>query len=129
MIYVGMDIHKQTTTYCAIDHQGEVARRGKVSSGEAGWLKIIGEWPVEEVRVALETGGMSWWVVDVLRGAGLEPTVVDARRFKLIADSKKKSDRRDARTLAEALKGGLAENCSVAVPSEPARRARSLAGC
>jgi transposase len=126
MIYVGMDIHKQTTTYCAIDQQGEVAQRGKVSSGEAGWLKIVGQWPVEEVRVALETGGMSWWVVDVLRGAGLEPTVVDARRFKLIADSKKKSDRRDARTLADALKGGLAENCSVAVPSERARRARSL---
>ena len=126
MIYVAMDIHKKSTTYCAIDQDGEIIRRGKVSSGESGWLKIVQQWPMEEVRVALETGGMSWWVVDVLRGAGLEPVVVDARRFKLIADSKKKSDRRDARTLAEALKGGLAENCSVSVPSERARRARSL---
>ena len=124
MIYVAMDIHKKTTTYCAIDQGGEIIRRGKVSSGEAGWLKIVQQWPMEEVRVALETGGMSWWVVDVLRGAGLEPVVVDARRFKLIADSKKKSDRRDARTLAEALKGGLAENCSASVPSERARRER-----
>lgn len=126
MIYVGMDIHKKTTTYCAIDEEGKIARRGKVASGEAGWLEIVEQWPGEEVRVALETGGMSWWVVDVLRGAGIEPVVVDARRFKLIADSKKKSDRRDARTLAEALKGGLADNCSVAVPSERARRARCL---
>jgi transposase len=69
---------------------------------------------------------MTWWAVDVLRGAGMEPVVVDARQFKMIADSKKKSDRRDARTLAEALKGGLAQNCSVVVPSERARRARSL---
>lgn len=126
MIYVGMDIHKKTTTFCAIDEEGKLAKRGRVLSDEAGWLGILNNWPIDEVRVALETGGMTWWVVDVLRGAGIEPVVVDARQFKMIADSKKKSDRRDARTLAEALKGGLAENCSVAVPTERARQARSL---
>jgi len=126
MIYVGMDIHQKTTTFCAIDQEGKVARRGKVKSGQAAWLEIVGQWPGQQVRVALETGAMTWWVVDVLREAGIEPVVVDARQFKLIAASKKKSDRRDARTLAEALKGGLADNCSVAVPSQRARRCRSL---
>lgn len=126
MIYVGMDVHKRTTTFCALDDEGSIIRRGKVTSGEAGWLGIIADWPPAEVQVALETGGMSWWVVDVLRGAGVEPVVVDARQFKMIADSRKKSDRRDARTLAEALKAGLAHNCSVEVPSEMARRGRSL---
>ena len=126
MIYVGMDIHKKTTTFCAIDEEGKLAKRGKVPSDEDGWLGIVGNWPIDDVQVALETGAMTWWVVDVLREAGIEPVVVDARQFKLIADSKKKSDRRDARTLAEALKGGLAENCSVAVPTEKARQARSL---
>jgi transposase len=126
MIYVGMDIHKKTTTYCAIDHKGKVIKRGKVPSGEAGWLGIVGQWSLDQVRVALETGGMSWWVVDMLRQAGIEPVVVDARRFKMIAASKKKSDRRDALALAEALKGGLADNCSVAVPSPRARSCRCL---
>ena len=46
--------------------------------------------------VALETGNMTWWVVDVLRGAGIEPVVVDARQMKLISHSKKKSDKHDA---------------------------------
>ena len=126
MIYVGMDVHKKTTTYCAINKDGKIAKRGKVASGDAGWLDIISQWPLNEVLVALETGGMTWWVVDVLRASGIEPVVVDARQFKMIADSKKKSDRRDARTLAEALRGGLAENCSVAIPSQRARQARSL---
>lgn len=51
--------------------------------------------------MALETGGITWWVVDVLRESGIEPVVIDARQFKKIADSEKKSDRRYARTLAD----------------------------
>ncbi|MBU1274236.1 MAG: IS110 family transposase [Proteobacteria bacterium] len=126
MIYVGMDIHKKTTTFCAVDEAGQVIRRGTVSSGEAGWLGIMGHWSRGEAAVALETGSMTWWVVDVLREAGIEPVVVDARQFKMIADSKKKSDRHDARALADGLRGGLAERIAVNVPREKARRARSL---
>lgn len=69
MIYVGMDIHKKTTTFCAVDEAGQVIRRGTVSSGEAGWLGIMGHWSRGEAAVALETGSMTWWVVDVLREA------------------------------------------------------------
>ena len=93
MIYVGMDVHKRTTTFCVLDDEGKVVLRGKVASGEAGWQGIVSHWPSDETRVAIETGGMSWWVVDVLRGVGIEPVVVDARQFKMIADSKKKKPR------------------------------------
>ena len=44
----------------------------------------------------------------------------------MIADSKKKSDRHDARALADGLRGGLAQRIAVSVPREKARRARSL---
>ncbi|MBU1157699.1 MAG: IS110 family transposase [Proteobacteria bacterium] len=126
MIYVGMDIHKKTTTFCALDQEGKVIHRGTVPSGETGWLEAIHRWPKDEIAVALETGSMTWWVVDVLREAGIEPIVVDARQFKMIADSKKKSDRHDAWALADGLRGGLAERIAVNVPREKARRARSL---
>jgi transposase len=126
MKYVGMDVHKKTTTFCVLDEGGHVVSRGQVDSDEESWTSIIGTWPAAEVRVALETGNMTWWVVDVLREVGVEPVVVDARQFKLIAHSKKKSDKHDARALADALRGGLAERCAVHVPSERARRGRSL---
>ena len=126
MRYVGMDIHSKTTTFCAIDDEGQVCKRGKVESSESQWLEVVGHWPGEEVMVALETGNMTWWVVDVLRGAGIEPVVVDARQMKLISHSKKKSDKHDARALADALRGGLAQRYAVHVPSEIARRGRSL---
>lgn len=126
MIYVGMDVHKRTTTFCAIDDDGQVVKRGKVASGDVGWREALSTWSPSEVRVALETGSMTWWVVDCLRQLGIEPVVVDARSFKLVAESKKKSDRFDARALADGLRGGLAERCSVAVPDTRTRRARSL---
>lgn len=126
MIYVGMDIHCKTTTFCAIDEEGHVCKRGKMASGEAQWLEVVGHWPEQEVSVVLETGNMTWWVVDVLRSVGIEPVVVDARQMKLISHSKKKSDKHDARALADALRGGLAQRYSVHVPSEAARRGRSL---
>ena len=126
MRYVGMDIHSKTTTFCVIDDEGNICKRGKVDSSESQWLGVVSHWPGEEVTVALESGNMTWWVVDALRSAGIEPVVVDARQFKLISHSKQKSDKHDARALADALRGGLAQRYSVHVPREIARRGRSL---
>ena len=126
MIYIGMDIHAKTTTYCAIDDEGHVVKRGKIRSSEEDWIELMGQWCGEEIGVALETGTLTWWIVAVLRGAGIEPVVVDARQFKLISQSKKKSDKHDARALADGLRGGLAERYAVHVPSERARKGRAL---
>ena len=126
MIYIGMDIHKKTTAFCAMDRDGKVVHRGTVVSVEAGWLEIVNHWPGQDVAVVLETGTMTWWVVDVLREAGIDPVVIDARQFKLISESKKKSDRHDARALADGIRCGLAQRIAVNVPRKKARRARSL---
>ena len=126
MIYIGMDVHKKNTTFCALDSVGKVVRQGTVGSEESGWLKIVNHWSGEDLSIALETGCTTWWVVDVLREAGIEPVVIDARQFKMISDSKKKNDRHDARALADGLRGGLAPRIAVSVPREKARRARSL---
>ena len=126
MIYVGMDVHKKTTTFCALDDEGKAVKRGTVISDESGWLKIVNHWPIDHISITLETGTMTWWVVDVLRGVGIEPVVIDARQFKLISESKKKSDRHDARALADGIRCGLAQRIAVNVPRKKARRARSL---
>ncbi len=126
MNYIGMDVHRSQTTFCVVDDAGAVMARGRVDSSEEGWSTLVTRWPADQVAVALETGLMAWRVVDVVRGVGVEPVVVDARAFKVIASSKKKSDRRDAFHLADARRTGLAERCAVVVPSERARRGRAL---
>lgn len=125
MIYVGMDLHQKTTTWFACDQEGQRVGSGKVDSTSEGWHSVLLR-VGPQVQVAIETGSTTWYCVEQLRALGVEPTVVDARHFKLIAESRKKSDRRDARTLAFALRDGTAQQCTVAVPSERARQGRAL---
>ena len=125
MIYVGMDLHQKTTTWFACDPDGKRVGSGKVDSSAEGWRSVL-ERLGPQAQVAIETGSVTWFCVEQLRVLGVEPTVVDARHFKLIAESRKKSDRRDARTLALALRDGTAQQCTVTVPSERARSGRSL---
>ncbi len=96
MIHIGLDLHWKHSVFCAIDHRGAVVARGKVESTEGGWSELLRRSGKEEVKVAVEAGTLSWWAVDVARSVGIEPVVVDARHFKLIRESKKKCDRRDA---------------------------------
>lgn len=126
MDYVGMDVHKKHTVFCVVDDEGKVVSRGKVESTEVSWREVLTSKPADQVRLVFETGTMAWWLVSVARQAGIEPTVVDVRQFRLLATSKKKSDRRDAFLLADAGRTGIAARCAVAVPSERARRGRSL---
>lgn len=125
MIYIGMDLHQKTTTWYACNEQGQRVGSGKVESNFAGWEQIVARFN-EPIQVAIETGSITWFCVEQLRLLHVEPVVVDARHFKLIAESRKKSDRRDARTLAEALFNGIAQQCTVSVPSERARCGRTL---
>lgn len=126
MDHIGMDVHKKHTVFCVVDDRGDVIARGKVESTEAGWRRVLRARPVAELRLALETGTMAWWLVGTARTLGIEPVVVDARQFKLVGKSKRKSDRRDAYELADALRTGLAQRCAIVVPSEKARRGRAL---
>jgi hypothetical protein len=103
-------------------------RRGTVEQrlSPAG-LKSCKHWSGEDLSMVLETG--CTYLVGGGRTCarlGLSRVVIDARRFKMIADSKKKSDRHDARALADGLRGGLAQRIAVSVPRERARRGQVL---
>jgi len=50
--------------------------------------------------VAMETGTHSPWVSRLLKELGHEVIVAQARKVRLIGESRKKDDRLDARTLA-----------------------------
>jgi transposase len=77
------------------------------------------------VRVAIEAGNQTAWIVDLLRELGAKVHLVHPLKVKLIAGSKKKTDRIDAQLLAHLLRvGGLPEPVHV-----PATGAESCGGC
>jgi transposase len=60
----------------------------------------------EEIHVVLEASTRSRWAAGVLEGLGAEVTVVDPRKVRVIAETKHKTDRTDARVLADLLRTG-----------------------
>jgi transposase len=52
------------------------------------------------VRVILEASTMSRWAAAELKGLKMEVVVVDPRRVRLIAETRRKNDRADATTPA-----------------------------
>jgi len=83
-----------------LDERGEVVFEHKLSTTPKAVREVLRAMP--QSRVALETGTHSPWVSRLVKELGHEVIVAQARKVRLIGESRKKEDRLDARTLAAA---------------------------
>jgi Transposase len=95
---IGIDLGDRTTHFCVLNTDGTIAEEGRFRTEAANFEKLISRFGIS--RVALEVGMQSRWVSNLPIRAGHEVIVANARSVRLIADSKHKSDRIDARKLA-----------------------------
>ncbi|MGH2822382.1 MAG: IS110 family transposase, partial [Thermoleophilaceae bacterium] len=100
MQYVGIDWAYRRAAWCAKQADGTVSGEGFVPADEDGLARlVIALGP--EVRACLEMMSGAVWVRDRLAGAGWQVEVADARKVKNVAPLACKTDRVDARVLAE----------------------------
>jgi transposase len=123
-VYIGLDVHQKQSFYCAMNLSGEVLGHEKIPTERGALEQLVKRYSATgEVEIALEAGGSSWWVAHVLRSSGAKVEVVNAHELKLIAHSKRKTDKYDSKVLANLLRcKGLPE--PVYQPSEWAMRLR-----
>lgn len=95
---LGIDIGDRRSRFCLGDQYGEVMKEGTVFTEEADLLALVEA--LEPTRIVMEVGQHSPWMSRVLRAAGFEVVVLNARRLKLLTSSVRKTDRRDAQILA-----------------------------
>src|ERR1035441_7698710 len=95
---IGLDLGDRWSWYCVLDETGEVVLEQKVATTPKAMKEVFGG--MARSRMALETGTHSPWVSRVLSELGQEVIVAHACNVRLIGESRKKDDRRDARTLA-----------------------------
>lgn len=120
----GLDVSMKSTHIYVEDGRGRRVYRGVVPTRSDALVEAL-EPSRRDLRVAIEAGGQTVWIVDVLRALGAAVHVVHPVKVKWIAESKKKTDRVDAELLARLLRiGGLP--APVHVPSRPARELRGL---
>jgi transposase len=102
---IGLDLHKRESQLCTIGSQGEITERRIVTTRER-FTAVLGA--SAPARILLEASTESEWVARHLESLGHEVIVADPGFAPMYATRSKKvkTDKRDARTLAEALRLG-----------------------
>jgi transposase len=101
--YIGVDLHKAFFQACAVDETGARLWEQRYPTTPAG----IGAWLTRceaGGQVAVEASSPTWWFVDQVPAAQARVVVVDAGKTRLKAGHAAKTDRLDARRLADALR-------------------------
>ena len=102
---IGLDLHKRESQLCSLTEEGEIVERRIVTSRER-FTAVLGN--RAPARILLEAATESEWVARHLESLGHEVIVADPNFAPMYATRRRgvKTDRRDARTLAEALRLG-----------------------
>ena len=95
---VGLDLGDRNSWYCVLDEAGQIQLEQRARTSAKALREVFGAMP--RSRLALETGTHSPWISRLLSELGHEVIVANARKVRLIGESRKKDDRLDARTLA-----------------------------
>ena len=98
--YVGIDWAYRKAAWCAKSLGGAIDAEGFVPADEDGLAKLVVQLGTD-VKACVEMMSGAVWVRDRLRSAGWQVDVADARRVKAVAPLACKTDRVDARVLAE----------------------------
>lgn len=126
MRYLGMDVHSAATVFCLLDAAGAVVERGSVATTVPELSALAKRLSFdEELLAGQEVGTMCHFVHDVLTEAGVRLLSFNAAQLRMIAASRKKTDKRDAFWIAKALQTGMTPH-PVHVPTAEVRRLRSL---
>src|SRR5918997_491766 len=101
MNYVGIDLHKISSQVCILTEDGELVER-RIKTDRESFDKLFGERP--PARILVESSTESEWCARHLEALGHEVVVADPNFAAMYATRSRrvKTDRRDARTLAEA---------------------------
>ncbi|MBN2361378.1 MAG: transposase, partial [Deltaproteobacteria bacterium] len=108
MNYLGIDVHAAASVWCLLDPQGQQIDSGKVATTSQDLMRLVERLSArDEILVGQEVGGMTYLVHDAVTDAGARVLSFNAHHLRMIASSRKKTDRRDAYWIAKALQSGM----------------------
>ncbi len=121
--YVGLDVSVKETSVCIVDKAGKVIREVKVATKPAAILAVLTEEALAIERIGLEAGPLSQWLYGALAEAGLPVICVETRHMKAALSAQiNKSDRNDARGIAQMMRVGLYQPVHVKTLASQKRR-------
>jgi transposase len=105
MEHIGIDVHKRECQVCILTESGEVVER-RIRTEQGRMQELLGH--RGRAKILMEASTESEWVARCLEQMGHEVVVADPNFAAMYATRSRrvKTDKRDARTLAEACKLG-----------------------
>jgi len=106
--FAGLDVSVKETSVCIVDGTGKIVREVKVASEPDGLLAVLANPAYRFKRVGLEAGPLSQWLFSALAEAGLPVICVETRHMRAALKAQiNKTDRNDARGIAQMMRAGL----------------------
>ena len=105
MEHVGIDVHKNQSQICILTSEGELIEK-RILTQRGRFAAVFGDRP--RARILIEAATESEWVARCLEELGHEVIVADPNYAPMYGHRTRrvKTDRRDARALAEACRSG-----------------------
>jgi transposase len=104
----GLDVSVKETSVCIVDDAGRIVRETKVASEPEALLQTLTNPAYHFKRIGLEAGPLSQWVFSALAEAGLPVICVETRHMRAVLKAQiNKTDRNDARGIAQMMRAGL----------------------
>jgi transposase len=123
MEYLGIDWGTRRASWCAIDERGAL-QEGSIPAEQDGLSRLALTLGDGDVRGCIEMMSGAVWVRDQLALVGWDIRLADARKVKAIAPLACKTDRVDARVLADLVRRDLVPEVWVPSVQERANRER-----
>jgi len=125
MTYCGIDVAMKSSYLYITDGRGRKKTSGEIPTTYMALRHRLRPFVRGGLKIAIEAGNQTAWIHEALVDLGAEVTVVNPAKVKLIAESRRKTDKIDARILCELLRlDGLPH--PVHMPGRPARELRGL---
>jgi transposase len=105
--YAGIDVSLECSSVCVVDATGKTIREVKVASEPEALIAWFDSCGLGLARIGLEAGPLSQWLFAAMREAGLPIELLETRRVRdAFRAMPVKSDRNDARNIAELMRVG-----------------------
>ena len=106
--FAGLDVSVKDTSVCIVDDTGRIVREVKVASEPEALLAVLTNPTYRFKRIGLEAGPLSQWLFSALAEAGLPVICVETRHMRAVLQAQiNKTDRNDARGMAQMMRAGL----------------------
>jgi len=107
--FVGLDVSVRETSVCVVDDVGKVILEQKVLTEPDAIIALLASLGATYGRIGIEAGPLSQWLFNAVTAAELPVICVETRHMKalLTAQQINKTDRNDARGIAQMMRVGL----------------------